>query len=367
MAVLAFPASSAWAQQKSQQGDAVSYTVSGTVLDPSGAVIPSAHLALTREDGTGIGQTVTDDRGSFRFENVSSGKYRVLVQAMGFRDTKIDVSMSSRSRAEIRITMPLDTRTESVTVVSDLAPQVNTEMSGNQSSASLDRSALDRVPVFDQDYIATISRFLDNTGTGTNGVTLIVNGVEANGPGVTASAIQEVKVNQNPYSPLFARPGRARLEITTKGGTSSFHGSLNFLFRDSTFDATNAFAVVKPPEQRRYFEGSVTGPLTPGGKTTFLAALNEDFLDLQGIVHAQGVNGLIQDNVPNPTRHFFGRAGSSTISLRTINSGSDIRMSGERSKIRAWAERCCQRQARTQTFRSTKSTSASATSSRPNG
>ena len=196
---------------------------------------------------------------------------------MGFRDTKIDVSMSSRSRAEIRITMPLDTRTESVTVVSDLAPQVNTEMSGNQSSASLDRSALDRVPVFDQDYIATISRFLDNTGTGTNGVTLIVNGVEANGPGVTASAIQEVKVNQNPYSPLFARPGRARLEITTKGGTSSFHGSLNFLFRDSTFDATNAFAVVKPPEQRRYFEGSVTGPLTPGGKTTFLAALNEDF------------------------------------------------------------------------------------------
>jgi hypothetical protein len=43
---------------------------------------------------------------------------------------------------------------------------------------TLDRSALDRVPVFDQDYISTISRFLDNTGTGTNGVTLIVNGVE---------------------------------------------------------------------------------------------------------------------------------------------------------------------------------------------
>ncbi len=81
---------------------------------------------------------------------------------------------------------------------------------------------------------------------------------------------------------------------------------MNFLFRDSLFDARNAFAVVKPPEQRRYFEGSITGPLTPGGKTSFLLALNQDFLDLQGIVHAQGVNGLIQDNVPNPTRHFFG-------------------------------------------------------------
>jgi hypothetical protein len=202
--------------------------------------------------------------------------------------------------------MSLDTHTEAVTVASDSAPVVNTEISGNQSSATLNRSALDRIPVFDQDYISTISRFLDNTGTGTNGVDLIVNGVAANGPGVTASAIQQVKVNQNPYSPLFARPGRARLEITTKGGTSDFHGSLNFLFRDSAFDAGNAFAVVKPTEQRRYFEGSVTGPLTQSGKTTFLLALNQDFLDLQSIVHAQGVNGLIQGNVPNETGHSFG-------------------------------------------------------------
>jgi hypothetical protein len=293
------------AQQKSQQSDALGYSIFGTVLDPSGALIPAAQVALTKEDGTAVAQTATDDKGSFRFDNVTSGKYRIAVQAVGFLETKMDVNIGPTSRAEIRITMPLDTRTESVTV-SATAAQVNTEISNNQSSATLDRNALDRVPVFDQDYIATISRFLDSTGTGTNGVDLIVNGVAANGPGVTASAIQEVKVNQNPYSPLFARPGRARLEITTKSGTSDFHGALNFLFRDSIFDARNAFAAMKPPEQRRYFEGSVTGPLTHGGKTSFLLALNQDFLDLQGIVHAQGLNGLIQDNVPNPTRHFFG-------------------------------------------------------------
>ena len=295
-----------WAQQKSQRSEPSAYAISGTVLDPSGALIPGAHVALLKEDGGSLAETVADDRGSFRFDNLNPEKYRLLVQAVGFRDTKTDVNIGARSRAEIRITMPVDTHTESVTVAGDSAPQVNTEISGNQSSATLDQSALDRVPVFDQDYIAAISRFLDSTGTGTNGVDLIVNGVAANGPGVTASAIQEVKVNQNPYSPLFARPGRARLEITTKGGTSDFHGALNFLFRDSIFDAKNAFAVVKPPEQRRYFEGSVTGPLTQGGKTSFLLAINQDFLDLQGIVHAQGLNGLIQDNVSNPTRHFFG-------------------------------------------------------------
>ena len=306
IAVLGLQPAVAWGLQKSPVPDSDAYAVSGTILDPSGAVIPGARLVLTKEDGSSVAEGVADDKGSFSFAKVKPGKYRVAVKGAGFRDTKIDVTVGPRSRPEIRVMMAIDTRTESVTVAGDSAPVVNTEISGNQSSATLDRSALDRVPVFDQDYIATISRFLDSTGTGTNGVDLIVNGVAANGPGVTASAIQEVKVNQNPYSPLFARPGRARLEITTKGGTSDFHGSLNFLFRDSLVDARNALAVVKPPEQRRYFEGSITGPLTPGGKTSFLLALNQDFLDLQGIVHAQGVNGLIQDNVPNPTRHFFG-------------------------------------------------------------
>ncbi|MGH9514753.1 MAG: TonB-dependent receptor, partial [Terriglobales bacterium] len=183
---------------------------------------------------------------------------------------------------------------------------VSPEVAENTSSNRLDRDTLDRVPVFDQDYITAISRFLDDSATGTNGVTLVVNGTEANGPGVTASAIQEVKVNQNPYSALFSRPGRARVEITTKGGTQVFHGDVNFMFRDSVFDATNAFASVKPPEQRRYFEGVLTGPLTPSKKTTFLLSLDQDYLDLQGIVDAGGPNGLIRENVPNPTRHFFG-------------------------------------------------------------
>src|SRR5262249_29665225 len=163
-------------------------------------------------------------------------------------------------------------------------------VSENQSVNTVDRSALDRLPVFDQDYITTLSRFLDENATGTNGVTLVVNGVEANGPGVTPSAIQEVRINQNPYSALFSRPGRARLEIITKPGTPEFHGSLNFMFRDSVFDARDAFATVKPDEQRRYYEGSLTGPLGHGKGTTFLLSLDRDEEDQQGIVVAQDLN-----------------------------------------------------------------------------
>jgi len=102
---------------------------------------------------------------------------------------------------------------------SDVSLVVTTDVSENQNANNLDRSALDRVPVFDRDYISMLSRFLDDSTIGTNGVSLIVNGIEANGPGVTPSAVQEVRINQNPYSARFARPGRARLEIITKGGT----------------------------------------------------------------------------------------------------------------------------------------------------
>lgn len=125
--------------------------------------------------------------------------------------------------------MPIATVNENVTVVgSETSAEISTEIGQNQSGNTVDSNALDRLPVFDQDYITTMSRFLDADSTGTNGTTLVVNGVEANGPGVTASAIASVKINQNPYTALYSRPGRARIEIVTKGGTPQFHGTGTF-------------------------------------------------------------------------------------------------------------------------------------------
>jgi hypothetical protein len=210
--------------------------------------------------------------------------------------------------------MPISVDTETVTVATGVnVPIVSTETSENQNANTIGRDALDRVPVFDQDYIATMSRFLDDNATGTNGVTLVVNGIEANGPGVTPSAVQEVKINNNPYSARFSRPGRARLEIVTKSGSPTYHGSLNFMLRNSVFDASNAFAVVKPPESRQYYEGSVTGPIGHSKRTSFLLALDEDLLNQQDVIDTNAIAaaeslgfGPIAQTVPNPTHHFFG-------------------------------------------------------------
>jgi hypothetical protein len=294
-----------------QEGPALSAigtrTISGTVLDTSGAVILGAQVTVATSNGLRIAQNKTDAVGYFEFHNMGPAKYLLLVRAEGFAEENREVPESRKSATGIRITLTIATEAASVTVRADeAAAQVNTEIAENQGSTRLSRDALDQVPVFDQDYITAVSRFLDDSATGTNGVTLIVDGVEANGPGVTASAIEEVKINENPYSALFSRPGRARVEIVTKGGTAAFHGTLNFAFRDSIFDGSNAFAIVKPPERRRYFEAVATGPLTRDKKNTFLLSLNQDYLDLQGIVNARVADGSIRENIANPTRHFFG-------------------------------------------------------------
>jgi Carboxypeptidase regulatory-like domain len=288
------------------QSAASSRGVTGDVQDTSGAVIVGAQVTLTTQDARIVTQGTTDSSGAFRFLNISAGNYTVDVTQTGFQEVRQQIKVGSGTRPQVHFVLRVASVSQDVTVAaSDSSAQVSTEISQNQDSNTVDRDALDRLPVFDQDYITTMSRFLDSDATGTNGITLVVNGIEANGPGVTASAIQSVKINQNPYTALYSRPGRARIEITTKGGTPQFHGSANFLYRDSLFDARNAFAVTKPSEQRTYYEGSLTGPLSHSKKTTFLLALDKDNDNQESIVVAAGPSGAINANVPLPIRHYF--------------------------------------------------------------
>jgi len=283
-------------------------TISGIVLDPSGAAIAGADVILFSGDGKELSRITSDQDGSFQFEKLAAGAYKIQAQAAGFRDTIVELKLGSRTASPLRVVLPIAEQNEVVNVAgSDVSLVVTTDVSENQNANNLDRSALDRVPVFDRDYISMLSRFLDDSTIGTNGVSLIVNGIEANGPGVTPSAVQEVRINQNPYSARFARPGRARLEIITKGGTPAYHGSVNFLFRDAVFDARNTFAAGKPPEQRQFYEGSLTGPIGESKKTSFLLSLEWDKDNNQAAVVATGPNNVaINENVPQAMRHFFG-------------------------------------------------------------
>jgi hypothetical protein len=282
------------------------HTISGILQDQSGAVIVGAQMELLDQDGVMQAKTTTNEAGEFSFRVEKTGSYSLRAQQQGFKETTVKVLVEQTPRVSVRIILDVSASEQQVSVAADdTAPEVSTEAPQNQTANEIDRESLDRLPVFDNNYIGTLSRFLDLDQTGESGASLIVNGVEANGPGVTASAVKSVKVNQNPYSALYAKPGRARIEIETAEGSPQFHGSVNFLFRDAVFDAQNAFQVRKAPERRTYIEGSVTGPLGHSKKNFFLLTAQDDHDDQQVPVAALGPSGPINLNVLSPDHHSF--------------------------------------------------------------
>src|SRR5262249_7484756 len=159
---------------------------------------------------------------------------------------------------------------------------------------------LENLPVFDQDVLATMSRFLDLSSVGSTGATLVVNGMEVNSLNVSASAIQQIKINNDPYAAEYVRPGRGRIEVITKPGSQHYQGTANVLFRDSAVDARTAFASTLPTEQRRIFEGFLSGPLGRSESTMFTLSVKHDAEDTQGIVVAQVPAGPVRENIPTP-------------------------------------------------------------------
>lgn len=283
------------------QANSDRFTISGTVRDASGAGIPDARVIVHSKKGAALLTTKTDIAGSFSFSGIAPGQYYIEADSPDFERQTVDVSVLERSPAPIHITLTIAGVKQEV-IVHDSVTRVSTDSSDNLDVVTLDRGMLDNLPIFDQNYVAAMAQFLDPGSIGTNGVTLVVNGMEQKNIGVSASAIQQVKINQNPYSAEFSRPGRGRIEVITKPASQDFHGTFNFLFRDYHLNARDPFAVTRPPEQRRIYEGSLIGPLGRSGKNSFLLSFDREEQDLQAIVFADAPSGVVQQNVDNPQR-----------------------------------------------------------------
>ena len=282
------------------QNQARTAQIAGTVLDPSGATVAGATVTL-KDGAKALTSVKTDSSGKFRFEGVRQGNYSIDVQQEGFQPSQTAVQVQEKAPAALTISLSLAQLVSQISVTAG-AVQVSTDTAENRDSVNADQSLLENVPVFDQDYVAAMSAFLDAGSLGTNGPQLIINGVEVTSATITASAIQQVRINQNPYSAEFARPGRGNIEIITKDATSAYHGTLNFIFRDAAMNARDAFALVRPPEQRRIFEGAVSGPVGHSKSTSFLLSGHRQEEDLQSIVFAEGLSGPIRENVSSPKR-----------------------------------------------------------------
>jgi len=171
--------------------------INGIVQDQTGAAFFGARVDLLK-DGEQQHTETTDVSGAFRFDKIQPGNYEVRTQKEGFKTDISKITVGTRSPGRLRIVLSIETLNQQITVKDD-TPDLSTNASENRDVASVDRQSLDNLPIFDQDIIATMSRFLDSSSLGTNGVTLIVDGIQGSGA-VSASAIQTVTINQNPYS-----------------------------------------------------------------------------------------------------------------------------------------------------------------------
>lgn len=277
-----------------------SFEVSGVVLDPSGAVIAEARVVLRRMDGRSEETRTTNQRGEFRFTGVATGDYEVEAQKEGFKPLLTRLVVGVRAAVPIRIALTIAELREEMNVADQPGPG-STRPDENLDVVKLDKDTLNKLPVLGSDVIGGLTKLMDAGSIGSSGPTVIVDGLETTKK-VRASKIQEVRINQNPYSAEFSRPGRGRIEVITKAGSPQYHGELDFIFRDHRLEARNAFALERPPEQRRIFEGNLTGPILNRKRTSFLFAVNREEEDLQAIVFARTPAGVVAENVANPSR-----------------------------------------------------------------
>ena len=96
------------------------------------------------------------------------------------------------------------------------------------------------------------------------------------------------------------------------------------MFRNGVFDARNAFAPVRLPENRQLYEGSVSGPLWHDKKNSFLLSVDEDVDNQQSAVLADTPTGTVNQSVPSPRVTSSVRGASFTTSSTATKHGSDI-------------------------------------------
>jgi hypothetical protein len=292
--------------------------VQGVVADPTGAIVPGAEVDLVDPTGAVAVSVHSGGDGNFQVAAPHTGSFTLVVSEPGFETVRTPVLIVPQvlSRAGAAAARPFAPALHIVLPIASFATNVNvnaetsedlTATDDNQDSSVLSATDLKALPLFDNDYGSAMSAFLDSSATSTGGSGLLVDGVEANRATVSPSAVQEVRINQDPYSAQYYWPGRGQMEIITRSAAEHYHGQFNFLFRDSAMNAQNALAPSKPFEQRRVYEGHVTGPIFFAPHSSFLGTFNRAEEDLDSVVSATvasaaGSPTAFQANVPAPTR-----------------------------------------------------------------
>jgi Carboxypeptidase regulatory-like domain len=270
----------------------------GTVVDPTGAVIPRAHITLTQGDH--VLQQDSGADGRYAFRAVPAGNYTLGVTANGFAPLALsNVSVQDGQSKELKLSLVIAIQQQEVTV-SGQNQGVSINPDQNGGAMVLKDSDLDALSD-DPDELQNELQALAGPAAGPNGGQIYIDGF-AGGQIPPKSSILEIRVNQNPFSAEYDRIGYGRVEIITKPGTQKLHGSVSSFGSTSALNTANPLVSSQPAYDLYSFFGNITGPLGKTASYFFngfrMSRQNQSIVDA---VNPDDVLASLSEAVPNPS------------------------------------------------------------------
>ncbi len=239
----------------------------GQITDPSGAVIPSATVVMTPQNGSPI-SVQSNAQGFYEFKSLPAAKYSLTVVAQGFTLYENDSVTVADQALRLNVTMTIEVETQKVNV-SDTAPTIDVNPTNNAGAIVISGKELEALPD-DPDELQSDLEALAGPSAGPNGGQMYIDGFTA-GQLPPKASIREIRINQNPFSSEYDKLGYGRIEIFTKPGTDKLHGQFLADGNDSPFNSPNPFAGVEPPYYSTQFNGTIGGPINKKASFFFSA------------------------------------------------------------------------------------------------
>jgi Carboxypeptidase regulatory-like domain/TonB dependent receptor len=280
-------------------------TITGTVTDPGGAVIPDANITLTGNATGLILHTQSSNEGIYTFPQLIPGDYTVTVERKGFQKAAMTITLTVGQIANLNIPLALGSETETLTVNAESAATLDTETSN--LDYTVQSKQVDDLPLNGRNpyglaslapgimpgasfgvgvavargavVAAATNNFESNGGIGGNNE-ILLDGVSIivccqGQPAVTPSVeyVNQFKVVTNNPPAQYGRTSGAVLNIATKSGTNSLHGDVYDFLRNDKLDAAPYFtkrsgvypypghADFRTPHRENQFGVLVTGPV----------------------------------------------------------------------------------------------------------
>ena len=240
-------------------------SISGTVVDPSGAVVSGANVTATNVETNMVSSTQSNDSGYFTFRAVVPGTYKVAIEAKGFRKVQVSqvVVQVAKDSGVGSVKMELASATGETVEVVEAAPILETTTA--QVTNTFDAKATADLPTgggFDSLalYLPGVADSGSNNFSNTNGAGISSNGLRGRsnnfqidgqsnndnsvaGPSIflgNQDLLSEVSVITNDFSVEYGRASGSVVNYVTKTGTNQFHGSAFEYWTGSRWDSHDA-------------------------------------------------------------------------------------------------------------------------------